>query len=684
MIKINMNKISDRLNLKSIQSKLLLIICIILTISSTIISVSIIKILNKEKDTLDARLFENDIRGISQAVNYLIDSEINKLNGYVYDEYISDFLKINVQDIVNNNGEADKRRLVENRLLNNNKDSSGTIEATYIINKDGIITASTEENAFLADVSEKAYFKDIKDGNIEFFVSELIVSEDTNNNINVISRRINDENGNFLGLVCQDVISTLYNSILEEYNIDRFIVCLTDEEGRVIYHPNKELIGNILDDNLMADKNSNEKLQVLNYEENGEEKVSYVGVIKKTGWSVYSTGYVDDIKATSKMATQSSLVLSLVILGIAVATIYYFTKRIILPIREVTSSMITVSEGDLTVKVSEIKSGDEVEYLSSALNSTTGKLSTLISEVDESINVVLNQAQHLASINEELSASNENITEAINGVSSDIVNTINDVQDCEKQSYELREAIENLNENNSDINNQNTNVSVTLKESVEKLEHLTIYNDEALESFDNLKNTIEELLMGIKDIAQFLDTINSITDQINLLSLNARIESARAGEYGKGFAVVADEIGTLSRSTGEAANGINNIIGHIDKLVEDTKENLRDTENINNEEKASFEAMERSFKSMSLVLNEMIKSTDSISKNIDIVNNKQENVSTSISNISKTFENIAAVSEEVNASANEQKIVFDSVNKSAEELQLMSEKAKDSLGCFKI
>ena len=87
-------------------------------------------------------------------------------------------------------------------------------------------------------------------------------------------------------------------------------------------------------------------------------------------------------------------------------------------------------------------------------------------------------------------------------------------------------------------------------------------------------NSIEELKSKSQEVVQFVSTINEISEQTNLLALNAAIEAARAGEHGRGFAVVADEVRSLAQKAGSAANAIHQLVTQINMAIQDANTDI--------------------------------------------------------------------------------------------------------------
>jgi len=197
----------------------------------------------------------------------------------------------------------------------------------------------------------------------------------------------------------------------------------------------------------------------------------------------------------------------------------------------------------------------------------------------------------------------------------------------------LVELVENMNRKTQDL----------LDNLIKKI------NDSFVEIYkasDENNSLTQELINETDKINQSQQVLNDITDQINLLSLNASIEAARAGEHGRGFAVVADEVSKLAEKSQDGVKEINlvniQIQQGIDKVYQRNKETVEFLEKIN-----------RDLSGALTTLNEEIQRLpEEIVKSVDLASNE--------------VENIAAVSEELTASIEEITANVDSINKNSE------------------
>ncbi|MGL5867897.1 methyl-accepting chemotaxis protein [Clostridium chrysemydis] len=670
--------IKDKRIFKSITGKLLLTIGILLIISQ--IASTSLNLLTAKKSQEDQifKTFSSDIKGISSTIHYAVQDELAKLDRFIYDPNFSDFATVDINKIKNNDGKVkDSQKQITDAFKKEME--SDSIFNEYIVNKDGIVVATGDPTAQFCDVSTRDYFKELKNGK-DSVVSDILISNEAGAKpIIVLAKSIYDKDHNFVGIIGKDITADEFAKILKTYNHDRYNVFLTDSKDNVIFNVNKELVGKPLNLNIDKSEKLSESSDAIYYNYNGEDKIGVKTTTPGLNWTVCSTGYVTDIMAPIKNLLYTSILSTIVILILAIIATVFVSKNFTKPILKLKNYTKRLASGDLSFKINDINSGDEIEDLSKELNIAIENLSTTLLDIQGSVTTVNEQSSNLSAINEELSATNSEIVLAINDISERICDSANQANDCESKTKELEEAMITLDNHNHIMVDHSDDVVNALTNNNSNLNNLLDSKKESSKSFIELKKTIDDLILGVDNIGNFLEVINQIAEQTNLLSLNAAIEAARAGEAGKGFAVVSEEIRKLSSDTQVATLNIGKIISKIDGLVKNTKNTLNTTEKLNVNENEYFTLMESSFTEMQSSLKEMVNITQNISSEISTVNNKKDEVLKNISEVASVSQQIAAITEEVNASANEQSSTFDTINNSAQELLYTAEDVRDKV-----
>lgn len=229
------------------------------------------------------------------------------------------------------------------------------------------------------------------------------------------------------------------------------------------------------------------------------------------------------------------------------------------------------SAGDLSQEI-EIRSGDEIENVANSFNSFTKKIKGMMLSVKDSSDKLEKATNHT---NEELVEATEGINKITNALNemtqtmqetSDSVTEIQGVATAVKDmSAELYEQTKSGAEYADGVSNTAEEARATCQESKDKM------NQIMSEMSDTLKDKIEAS-MKISKIIDLTNDIISISEQTQMLALNASIEAARAGEEGRGFAVVADEVGKLADATTHTAKEIESInqftVDTVNELVQ--------------------------------------------------------------------------------------------------------------------
>lgn len=355
-----------------------------------------------------------------------------------------------------------------------------------------------------------------------------------------------------------------------------------------------------------------------------------------------------------------TIILSVVALMLGVFTSFFIAHKIVTPIKEIVKRVQLIAKGDLSGGKVTVNSKDEIGVLTIAVNTMTDQLRNIIGSVISTSRQVAVSSDKLTECSESTTVAGNQISVSIKQVSSGAEFTVQSTDDTHRAIDEMTTGIQHVAASSSSASE---NAILTTKEAQQGNRSIQI----AVNQMKSISASVHEVSEFVKvlrnrsnEIRKILEAISTISEQTNLLSLNASIEAARAGEHGKGFAVVAQEVRKLAEESKKSAEQTSKLIHEIE----------HDTDGV-------IQAME--------------KGTEEVNEGMTVMNNASqaferilcsiENITNQVSEVSSTSQQMAASTEEVAATvesmANIARETADSTRSAAlatdEQLRSMSE-----------
>lgn len=311
--------------------------------------------------------------------------------------------------------------------------------------------------------------------------------------------------------------------------------------------------------------------------DNGRNHIVTASPILGTDWTAVVICDAKEFLGNAFIAVLVMIITTTISFVVGALVISKFVKRIIVPLNAINGKILDMEQGKLSGDAIEVHTGDELETLADAVNSMTAYTNTIIKDI-EAVSAKLAAEDLTAEPAADYIGDYAPIKSALYGIinsTSDVIRQIGAssklVSDGSSKmsdnsttlSQAATEQAATVEELNSSIVEISSNISANAdsagKAKVLADDCMKIVNEGNVKMTDML-HAMEEINETSSQIANIIKTIEDISFQTNILSLNASIEAARAGEAGKGFAVVAGEVGQLAGKTAEAAKNTTALI----------------------------------------------------------------------------------------------------------------------------
>ena len=345
-------------------------------------------------------------------------------------------------------------------------------------------------------------------------------------------------------------------------------VFVVDRLGRFILHPDRGLYGHEL-------KGSETKLEQLwqaaqerknfsKYEftkrgttasESKVAGIAYpgaVGNLPDLEWKVFVAAPSNEILLLPNILGALG-VIALAVAGLVLVLAIILATRISGPIVAIAAVIRKVAAGDLTVATPDISRGDEIGDLVEAFGDLREGLRTQINRVMQTVNTLASSSSEVVATAAQVAFSSTQTSSAV----TEVATTVEQVKQSAKVGSEKARIV-------AQDSRESVSVAESGKESTERtIEKINLIRNE----MKSISETVVSLSEHSQQIGAIIATVQDISDQSKLLSVNASIEAARAGDYGKGFTVVAQEIKSLADQSKQATERVRGILEDTQKRV---------------------------------------------------------------------------------------------------------------------
>lgn len=506
-------------------------------------------------------------------------------------------------------------------------------------------------------------------------------------------------NGNFvqIGIAVNEIKNIEdelgYQGVIEDIMFHEEIidVMLLNRDMQVIASSDKTLVGEVLQDEgsrIAAEEGTIHFSEYFHPEK--KEKVYAISIpliIEGNHMGALHLDYsVGDMQSIIYKNVITLSILSIIIFILLGIVLYRMSNSVVKTIDKLKEKLGFIASRDLSNPIPKdlMDQNNELGEISEAINKTQNAMKNVIQNI-------LNMSGQVAAASQQLTATSEETAAAANEVAvviEDIANGASEqAKDIEQGNFSILELGNLIKDNRDMMKELNTSVEKvnSLKdEGLEVLKDLVEKTDISSNSAGQIQEVIQNTYESAEKIASHSEMIESISEQINLLSLNAAIEAARAGDAGRGFAVVADEIRKLAEESNKFTGEITNIINELTVQTRNSVSIMQEVGQIVFSQTESVNTTNDGFRGIAEAIEIMRDITHKVSHSSDEMEQKKESIISIIENLSAISEENAAATQEASASVEEQTASMEEIANSSEELAKIAEDLDAQLRVFKL
>ncbi|PFG57802.1 methyl-accepting chemotaxis protein [Vibrio sp. ES.051] len=602
------------------------------------------------RDVLSHRLIDIELPAILQQINTEIDREVVEMQQAAKQLATNEFI---VEALSN----TDRDPSVEAQLVQ----QLNNVKSQYDLNDASVANRQTayywNQNGFLRQLNQTqdAWFFDFTSSRKETSVS---IFQEANGDVKMFAN-YQDLNGTSMSGLSKSIDDMV--SLLNGFNIeDTGYVFLTNDQGNIQIHrqqgKNQTSIAKLFgsDVNQLLNKNS---FNLINVEFEGQDTFVSSLYVPSMNWFVIGVVPVDEVFADLNATAQKMLFTTIIVAVVFILMGVWLANSITKPIRLIADRFTDLGqgEGDLAQRI-EIQGNDEIAQLSKGFNGFIEKIHTTMKEV---------------------ALTSGSLSHAAESVSLKATSTYDNSQEQRDQTIQVVAAINQMGATISEIASNAATAADTANQASENTQIGREVVMKAKEVISRLADDVEstnivvtQLASTTKEIGSILGVIRDISEQTNLLALNAAIEAARAGEQGRGFAVVADEVRNLASRTNDSTEEIQRMINQLQSDAQDAVSAMEAGKVVTIEGVASTD------EAVEVLINISERITDISDRNTQVATATEEQ-STVVHAINQNIEESNAINEMTTATAEE-------LAGASRDLQALSARLDKMVGSFKL
>jgi len=470
--------------------------------------------------------------------------------------------------------------------------------------------------------------------------------------------------------------------------MDSAYMYVVKNDGTMLYHPTKEKVGQSVENAVI--KGVVQQLQdgkkpetaVVEYVFNGTTKYSAYTILNNENILVLTA---DESEALAGITTVTGVAIgiSAIVVLIAIIISFIMGRRLMRPLVKVSTIIEDVANGNIEADFSGVKeSNDEIGLIIGKMKELTQSLGSIVGKIRNSSDTMSSNSYELNDTSSQTLAANNEISKAVEDVAEGSTGMAASISKINENLLEMSNETKDINASVDEIKNQTVAVQDSSKIMNDKIKSMQDSSHKMDEGISAISKRIETVNTTVDKVSNIVSVIEEISSETNLLSLNASIEAARAGDAGKGFAVVAQEIRVLSDNTNTELENIKQIIS---SLVEECRYCVQASGTIvedNAKQKEEIKAVLDEFGSLDEQIQKTAEKADEIEELVTAMIELNDDITKSSNSLTDVSAANAAATEEMNANIEELNAMMHGVSEMAENMNNESDGLKEALSFF--
>lgn len=470
--------------------------------------------------------------------------------------------------------------------------------------------------------------------------------------------------------------------------MDSAYMYVVQNDGTMLYHPTKEKVGQPVENAVI--KGVVQQLQdgkkpgtaVVEYDFNGTTKYSAYTILNNENILVLTA---DESEALAGITTVTGVAvgISAIVVLLAIIICFILGRRLMRPLVKVSTIIEEIANGDINADFGMVKeTNDEIGLIIEKMKELTQSLGNIVGKIRNSSDTMSANSYELNDTSSQTLAANNEISKAVEDVAEGSTGMAASISKINENLLEMSNETKDINESVNEIRNQTVAVQDSSKIMNDKIKSMQNSSQKMDEGISAISKRIETVNTTVDKVSNIVSVIEEISSETNLLSLNASIEAARAGDAGKGFAVVAQEIRVLSDNTNTELENIKQIIS---SLVEECRYCVQASGTIvedNAKQKEEIKAVLDEFSALDEQIQKTAEKADEIEELVTAMIELNDDITKSSNSLTDVSAANAAATEEMNANIEELNAMMNGVSEMAGHMNDESDGLKEALSFF--